>query len=128
MAQGTIARVALRVNPDIDARSHPHISTGLKTNKFGVPIYEAPALFREIRRPRPHAGRRACHIGSEITALEPLINAAEAVVARRAIWEEGVQLQHLDLGGGLGISYDGAPVVDPAEYVRALVRQRPAAA
>ncbi len=123
IAQGTVARVALRVNPDIDAKSHPHISTGLRSNKFGVPIDEAPALFREM------AGRKGLepvgahvHIGSQITTLEPLRRAAEAVVAlAQALREEGINLQHLDMGGGLGISYDGSPVVDPAEYVRALV-------
>lgn len=123
VAQGTVARVALRVNPDIDAKSHPHISTGLRANKFGVPIDEAPALFREM------AGRQGLtpigahvHIGSQITTLEPLSRAAEAVVAlAHALRDEGIHLQHLDMGGGLGISYDGGPVVDPADYVRALV-------
>ncbi len=123
VAQGTVARVALRVNPDIDAKSHPHISTGLRSNKFGVPIDEAPALFREM------AGRQGLapvgahvHIGSQITTLDPLSRAAEAVVAlAHGLRDEGIHLQHLDMGGGLGISYDGAPVVDPADYVRALV-------
>ena len=123
IAQGARARVALRVNPDIDARSHPHISTGLKSNKFGVPIGEAPALFREMssRRGLQPVGAHV-HIGSQITTLDPLSKAAEAVVAlARDLRSEGVELQHLDMGGGLGISYDGSPVVDPAEYVRALV-------
>jgi diaminopimelate decarboxylase len=123
IAQNAIARVALRVNPDIDAKSHPHISTGLRSNKFGVPIDEAPALFREMasRRGLQPVGAHV-HIGSQITALEPLSKAAEAVVAlARELRIEGVELQHLDMGGGLGISYDGSPVVDPAEYVRALV-------
>lgn len=123
VAQGTVARVALRVNPDIDAKSHPHISTGLRSNKFGVPIGEAPALFREM------AGRKGLtpvgahvHIGSQITTLDPLTRAAEAVVAlAQALRDEGVRLQHLDMGGGLGISYDGASVVNPADYVQALV-------
>ena len=123
IAQGTLARVALRVNPDIDARSHPHISTGLKSNKFGVPIDEAPALFREMaaRRGLQPVGAHV-HIGSQITTLEPLTRAAEAVVAlAHALRAEGIEFQHLDMGGGLGISYDGGPVIDPAEYVRALV-------
>ena len=123
VAQQVEARVALRVNPDIDARSHPHISTGLKSNKFGVPIDEAPALFREMssRRGLLPVGAHV-HIGSQITTLDPLHKAAEAVVAlAQALREEGIALQHLDMGGGLGISYDGSPVVDPAEYVRALV-------
>jgi diaminopimelate decarboxylase len=117
------ARVALRVNPDIDAKSHPHISTGLKSNKFGVPIEEAPALFREIasREGLSPVGAHV-HIGSQITTLDPLLKAAEAVVALSlALRSEGIALQHLDLGGGLGISYDGSAVVDPSAYVRALV-------
>ena len=74
--QGIVARVALRVNPDIDARSHPHISTGLKTNKFGVPIDAAPQIFREIlRRPWLEAVGVHSHIGSQITALDPLVRA-----------------------------------------------------
>jgi diaminopimelate decarboxylase len=123
IAQGTVARVALRVNPDIDARSHPHISTGLKSNKFGVPIDEAPALFREIAgRKGLHPVGAHVHIGSQITSLEPLSRAAEAVVAlAQALRREGIPLEHVDMGGGLGISYDGAPVVDPADYVHALV-------
>ena len=123
IAQGVRARVALRVNPDIDAKSHPHISTGLKSNKFGVPIDEAPALFREMssRRGLLPIGAHV-HIGSQITTLDPLSRAAESVVAlARALRGDGIELQHLDMGGGLGISYDGGPVVDPAEYVRALV-------
>ncbi|HEX8029970.1 MAG TPA: diaminopimelate decarboxylase [Vicinamibacterales bacterium] len=123
IAQGTRARVALRVNPDIDAKSHPHISTGLRSNKFGVPIDEAPALFREMasRRGLLPVGAHV-HIGSQITTLDPLSKAAEAVVAlARDLRASGIALQHLDMGGGLGISYDGSPVVDPADYVRALV-------
>lgn len=124
VAQGVVARVALRVNPDIDAGSHPHISTGLKSNKFGVPIDEAPALFREMSARlglRPVGAH--VHIGSQITSLDPLARAAEAVVALAlALRAEGMALDHLDMGGGLGISYDGAPAIDPVEYVRALVR------
>jgi diaminopimelate decarboxylase len=123
VAQGVVARVALRVNPDIDAKSHPHISTGLRSNKFGVPIDEAPALFREMaRRPGLEPVGAHVHIGSQITTLDPLSRAAEAVVAlAHSLRGEGIHLQHLDMGGGLGISYDGGPVVNPADYVRALV-------
>lgn len=123
IAQGARARVALRVNPDIDAKSHPHISTGLKSNKFGVPIDEAPALFREMasRRGLLPVGAHV-HIGSQITTLDPLSKAAEAVVAlARHLRDDGIELQHLDMGGGLGISYDGSAVVNPTDYVRALV-------
>jgi diaminopimelate decarboxylase len=122
-AQGMTVRVALRVNPDIDARSHPHISTGLRTNKFGVPIDQAPTIFREIHARR---GLRAegvhVHIGSQITSLEPLVRGAKAAVdLALALKAAGIMLRHIDLGGGLGISYDGAPAIDPADYGAALV-------
>jgi diaminopimelate decarboxylase len=122
-AQGTTVRVALRVNPDIDARSHPHISTGLKTNKFGIPIDAAPALFREIgRRTALVAEGVHLHIGSQITTLDPLVRGASAAVdLALALGAEGIRLRHVDLGGGLGISYDGTPAIDPADYGRALV-------
>jgi diaminopimelate decarboxylase len=119
----TRARVALRVNPDIDARSHPHISTGLKTNKFGVPIEAAPEIFREIsRRPSLLPVGVHSHIGSQITTLDPLLRAASAAVDLAvALRADGVPLQHVDFGGGIGISYDGAPAIDPAEYGSRLV-------
>lgn len=122
-ARGTVVRVALRVNPDIDAHSHPHISTGLKSNKFGVPIEAAPTLFREIAR---RQGLRAhgvhVHIGSQITALDALVRAAQAAVSLAvALRAEGIPIQHVDFGGGLGISYDGNAVADPTDYVAQLV-------
>jgi diaminopimelate decarboxylase len=122
-ARHTTVRVALRVNPDIDARSHPHISTGLKTNKFGVPIEAAPEIFREIsRRTGLVAEGVHMHIGSQITTLDPLRRgAAAAVDLARALKAEGIPIRHIDLGGGLGISYDGTPAIDPAEYARTLV-------
>ena len=121
--QRVVARVALRVNPDIDARSHPHISTGLKTNKFGVPIEAAPAIFREIKE---RAGLEPVgvhsHIGSQITTMEPLLKAARAAVdLAAALRADGVPLRHVDFGGGVGISYDGAPSIDVADYARRLV-------
>lgn len=121
--QGTIARVALRVNPDIDARSHPHISTGLKTNKFGVPIDAAPAIFREIcRRPGLQAVGVHSHIGSQITSIDPLVRAARAAVDLAvALVADGIPLRHVDFGGGIGISYDGTPAIDAAEYARQLI-------
>jgi diaminopimelate decarboxylase len=119
----TSVRVALRVNPDIDARSHPHISTGLKTNKFGVPIEAAAGIFREIgRRTGLVAEGVHMHIGSQITTLDPLQRGAQAAVELAvALRAEGVPIHHIDLGGGLGISYDGTPAIDPEEYVRTLV-------
>ena len=115
---GTRARVAVRVNPDIDARSHPHISTGLRTNKFGVPIEESRALYRDISNDTAlQASGIHLHLGSQITTLEPLAQAAARVVALAGeLREDGIALDHVDLGGGLGISYDGAPV-DPPKFV-----------
>jgi diaminopimelate decarboxylase len=122
-AHRTTVRVALRVNPDIDARSHPHISTGLKTNKFGVPIEAAAEIFREIgRRTGLIAEGVHMHIGSQITTLDPLQRGAQAAVQlAAALRAEGIPIRHIDLGGGLGISYDGAPAIDPVEYVGTLV-------
>ncbi len=116
--QNTTARVALRVNPDVDARSHPHISTGLRTNKFGVPIEEARALYRRIAGdPALEAAGVHVHVGSQITSLDPLASAADRIASLvNEIRADGIALEHIDLGGGLGISYDGAPVPTLAEY------------
>jgi diaminopimelate decarboxylase len=122
-ARQTRARVALRVNPDIDARSHPHISTGLKTNKFGVPMDAVTGICRRFAdAPGIEIVGLHIHVGSQITDLEPLRKAAEAIVAMaRALRDVGVAIDHVDLGGGLGISYDGAPVPDASEYAAALL-------
>jgi diaminopimelate decarboxylase len=123
VAHGARARVALRVNPDIDARSHPHISTGLRDNKFGVPIALARTLIADMaRRGGLVPVGVHVHIGSQITSLEPLTRAAEAATGlARELAGDGVALEQLDFGGGLGISYNGEPVPDGDEYVRALV-------
>ena len=122
-ARGVKARVALRVNPDIDAQSHPHISTGLRDNKFGVPIAIARELVLDMaRRPGLMPVGLHVHIGSQITTLAPLAKAAAAAAALgRELVAEGVPLEQLDFGGGLGISYDGSPVPAAGDYVRALV-------
>jgi diaminopimelate decarboxylase len=120
---GRVARVALRVNPDIDARTHANISTGLKSNKFGVPLQEARAIY---------AQRRALvgvqfvgvhiHIGSQITTAEPLQRAAEALVSLALdLTADGFTIEHVDLGGGLGISYEGRPMITPEEYAAAVL-------
>ena len=120
---GRVASVAVRVNPDIDAKSHPHISTGLKTNKFGVPLQEARAIYRERRRVE---GLRFVgvhiHIGSQITTLEPLRRAAESLVSLALeLRDDGFRLEHVDLGGGLGIAYEGKAIVSPADYAGAVL-------
>jgi len=117
------ARVAVRVNPDIDAKSHPHISTGLKINKFGVDLEAARELFASLSgRPFLRLVAAHVHIGSQITSLEPLRGAARFVAGLSAeLQRAGHELEYVDVGGGLGISYDGLHVVSPAEYVSALV-------
>ena len=119
----TRARVAIRVNPDIDARSHPHISTGLKTNKFGVSIEEARDLCLRMRdRPGIEIVGLHTHVGSQIMDLEPLRRAACAIVElANALVAEGLSIEHLDLGGGLGISYDGTVAPTAQEYAEAVL-------
>jgi diaminopimelate decarboxylase len=123
--RGTVARVAIRVNPDIDAKSHPHISTGLKINKFGIPIDDARELFAGIAsRPALKLVAVHLHVGSQITTIDPIARAA-AVAARLSAelrnLDEG--LEYVDLGGGLGISYDGRDVPSAEEYAGALVSE-----
>jgi diaminopimelate decarboxylase len=120
---GRVARVAVRFNPDIDAKSHPHISTGLKINKFGVPLDDARALVQTLpARPALRLVAVHVHVGSQITSLDPLRRAA-AVAADFSIdlRQHGLPLEYIDLGGGLGVSYDGGGVPAVSEYVGALV-------
>jgi diaminopimelate decarboxylase len=124
-AHGRIARVALRVNPDIDARSHPHISTGLRTNKFGVPHEAALDVYRR-RRDAPgleFVGVHV-HVGSQITSVDPLRRAARlAVDLGRTLVAEGIRIEHVDVGGGLGVSYDGSPAPTLQEYAQAVLAE-----
>ncbi|HSC26088.1 MAG TPA: diaminopimelate decarboxylase, partial [Vicinamibacterales bacterium] len=117
------ARVAIRVNPDIDAGSHRHISTGLRTNKFGIAIGEAGEVCRGFaRRVGLEIVGLHVHVGSQITDLEPLARAARAVATlARELRGGGIGIEHLDLGGGLGISYDGSPVPDARDYAAAVL-------
>jgi len=121
--QGRTARVAVRVNPDIDARSHPHISTGLKINKFGLPVDTARELLSTLTsRPSLQLVAVHVHIGSQITVLDPLRRAATlAAELSTHLLAQGVPLEYIDLGGGFGVSYDGRPVPTAREYVGALV-------
>ncbi len=115
-AAGRTVRVSLRVNPDIDARSHPYISTGLRDNKFGVDIASAPDILRRARLlPGLEITGVQCHIGSQIADLLPLRRAAADLVAlSRTLLAEGFALRTIDIGGGLGIDYatDADPPVD----------------
>ena len=122
-ARGTRTRVALRVNPDIDAESHPKISTGLATNKFGLPARDALAVLRAaVSREGLHIAGLHVHVGSQIRRIEPMRRAAQVAVdlaleLRRA----GIEIEHLDLGGGLAIAYDDGPVPAVHEYCSALL-------
>ena len=116
-------RIAIRINPDVDAKTHPHISTGLKINKFGIAIADAKDLCAHARGLSgvEVVGLHA-HIGSQITDLEPLKRAAAALVAlARELAAEGTRIEHLDLGGGLGVSYDGSRVPTAQEYAAAVL-------
>jgi diaminopimelate decarboxylase len=122
-ARGRDARVALRVNPDIDAGSHPHISTGLRINKFGVPLQDARGIYRDRRgRANLRLVGVHVHIGSQITTADPLRRAARALAALAAeLKADGVPLEHVDVGGGLGIPYEGRPMIGPVEYAEAVI-------
>ena len=121
--RGTRVRVALRVNPDIDARSHPHISTGLKVNKFGVPVDAVRDICRRFaaREGLEFAGLHT-HVGSQIIDLDPLERAAATLVGlAKELRDDGITIDHLDLGGGLGVSYDGARVPSAQEHAAAVL-------
>jgi len=123
LARGVKARVALRVNPDIDANTHAHIATGKRANKFGVPIeFAAPLLRRLAGKPGLEVVGLHVHLGSQILDVEPLGSAARALSSlAREVRDAGLRLEHLDLGGGLGIGYDGNAHGSPAEYAAAVL-------
>jgi diaminopimelate decarboxylase len=119
---GVRAPVSLRVNPDVDAGTHPYIATGLAENKFGLPIDDARACYRRARELR-HIEIRGidCHIGSQLTALAPFEAALERVLLLVAeLRRDGIELAHLDLGGGLGVRYRDETPPTPQAYIAAL--------
>jgi len=120
---GKVAPVSLRVNPDVDAKTHPYISTGLKQNKFGVAYTEALMLYRKASElPHLRVTGMDCHIGSQLTETSPFIAAAEKVLLLvDALAREGIRLEHLDLGGGLGIRYNDETPPSIADYAGALL-------
>lgn len=123
-AQGGRARVALRVNPGVDAETHPNITTGLEHNKFGVTIDAAAPVVREFAsRPGLDFVGLHAHIGSQITSVDPLRRAAQRLADLAGdLRAAGIGLQHLDVGGGLGVAYeDAAPAVDVSDYGRAVI-------
>ncbi len=119
-----IARIAFRVNPDVDPRTHPYISTGLKKNKFGIPIEAAPEAYRRART-LAHVEPVGvdCHIGSQLTDIGPFVDSIDRVRSLIAdLRNDDYNIAYLDLGGGLGISYDEEDPPHPTEYGRALIR------
>ena len=121
--RGERVKVAVRVNPDIDAGTHPHISTGLHINKFGVPLEQARSLYRRMPdQPGLQPVGIHVHLGSQIISTEPLQRGAAAVVrVARELRDSGIHLEHIDIGGGLGISYDGSRAPTAAEYAGAVL-------
>jgi len=120
---GVRAPISIRVNPDVDAETHPYISTGLKKNKFGLPMEAARAEYRKAMG-MAHIVIRGidCHIGSQLTKTMPFHDAIARVASlARELKEEGVPLTHLDIGGGLGIPYKEEEPPSPADYGRAVI-------
>src|SRR5690606_9544956 len=114
-SSGRVAPVSLRVNPDVDAQTHPYISTGLKENKFGIDIERAPEVYRRARNlPGLEIVGVDCHIGSQITEAAPYLDALEKLIQLiLALKAEGIALRHLDLGGGIGIRYTNEEPIEP---------------
>ena len=119
---GVKAPVSLRVNPDVDAGTHPYISTGLKENKFGIDINEAPAVYaRAAAMENLEVIGVDCHIGSQLTTVAPFLDALDRVLALiDQLASQGVMIRHLDMGGGLGVTYDRETPPQPSAYVASL--------
>ena len=120
---GKIAAISLRVNPDVDAQTHPYISTGLKENKFGIEIGRAEAVYlKAAAMPNLNVVGIDCHIGSQLLTLTPFMDALQRVLAlAERLAEQGVNVHHLDIGGGLGVRYrDDQVAPSPADYMAQL--------
>ena len=120
---GKIAPISLRVNPDVDAQTHPYISTGLKENKFGIEISRAEEVYlKAAALPHLNVVGIDCHIGSQLLTLSPFMDALQRVLAlAERLAEQGVKVHHLDIGGGLGVRYrDDQIAPTPAEYMAQL--------
>lgn len=120
-----VAPISLRVNPDVDAGTHPYISTGLKENKFGISIEHAPALY-QYAATLSHINIQGvdCHIGSQLTDVSPFLDALDRVLKLvDQLAEQGVVLSHIDVGGGLGVCYDDEKPPHPKEYAEAIAQK-----
>jgi len=124
-ASGHNARISLRVNPDVDAKTHPYISTGLKENKFGVPIEKALNIYQRAQQlPGIEITGVDCHIGSQLTELTPFLDALDRILLLvDQLSDAGIPLQHIDLGGGIGVTYRDEVPPTPATYI-SLVKER----
>ena len=122
---GVIAPVSFRVNPDVDANTHPYISTGLKENKFGIDIEQALTEYRRAAA-MSHINIIGidCHIGSQLTETRPFLDALDKILELVAVLKaDGIHLHHLDLGGGLGIRYNEEEPPEPADYIAAVLKR-----
>lgn len=122
---GKIANVAVRINPDVDPQTHPYISTGMKKNKFGLAMEESLQAYR-LANEHPSLSPTGidCHIGSQLTSLDPFMEALDKVLAfYRTLEDEGIHVKYLDLGGGLGIQYDEEEPPHPAEFGKVLTER-----
>lgn len=120
---GVRAPVSLRVNPDVDANTHPYISTGLRENKFGIPMDAAFEVYLRAKT-LPHLKIVGidCHIGSQLTKIDPFLDAFDRLLGMvDRLAAEGIALEHIDIGGGLGIRYNEESPPEPAEYVAAVI-------
>ena len=117
-----IAPISLRVNPDVDAHTHPYISTGLKENKFGVSVEQAREVYKVAATlPNIKIIGMDCHIGSQLTELQPFLDAVDRLIMlMEQLKQDGIRLKHLDLGGGLGVTYTDETPPHPTEYAKAL--------
>lgn len=122
---GKVAPISIRVNPDVDAKTHPYISTGLKANKFGIEREQAVTVYQHAAS-MPHLKITGmdCHIGSQLTEIEPFVDALDRLLALiDELAEKGIHLSHLDVGGGLGVTYDNETPPHPDQYAQALAER-----
>jgi diaminopimelate decarboxylase len=120
---GKVAPISLRVNPDVDAKTHPYISTGLKQNKFGIAIDDAQTVYRRAKAlPQLAIKGVDCHIGSQLTDTAPFLDALQRVLKLiDSLAADGIVIEHLDLGGGLGVRYRDEEPPEPAAYMQQVI-------
>ncbi|EGQ7740666.1 diaminopimelate decarboxylase [Vibrio parahaemolyticus] len=120
---GVIAPISLRINPDVDAKTHPYISTGLRDNKFGIAFDRAPEVYQFAQSlPNLNVQGIDCHIGSQLTSIDPFIDATDRLLALiDGLKAQGINIRHLDVGGGLGVVYRDELPPQPSDYAKALL-------